>query len=65
MLSEPTDAIPDAALPLADRGSRAHPLRMFVVSEADNAAIRTAFEQRGELSAANRAAYNPCMTSIW
>jgi hypothetical protein len=39
-----------AALPLADRGSRAHPLGMFVVSEAD--AIRPAFEQHGELSAA-------------
>ena len=52
MVSEPTDAIPVAALPLADQGSRAHPLRMFVVSEADAAAIRATFEQRGELSAA-------------
>lgn len=30
----------------------AHPARMFVVTEADAAAIRTAFDQEGELSAA-------------
>jgi hypothetical protein len=41
-----------AALPLADRGSRAHPLGMFVVSKAEAGAIRAAFVQRGELSAA-------------
>ena len=39
-------------LPLAGRGVRAHAPRMFVVSEADAAAIRTVFDQRGELSAA-------------
>jgi hypothetical protein len=32
--------------------SRRHDLRMFVASEADSTAIRTAFEQGGELSAA-------------
>jgi hypothetical protein len=40
-------------------------VRILVVSEADAAAIRAAFDQRGNLSAANRAAYNPCMTSVW
>ena len=43
---------PARTLPLADRGSRAHPLGMFVVSEAEADAIRAAFEQHGELSAA-------------
>jgi len=37
---------------LADNTSPSHAPVMFVVSEADAAAIRTAFEQRGELSAA-------------
>ncbi|MEA2792479.1 MAG: hypothetical protein QOG73_4885, partial [Acetobacteraceae bacterium] len=61
MLSEATDFIPRAfqplpalrrGLPLADRGSRAHPLGMFVVSETEADAIRATFVQRGELSAA-------------
>jgi hypothetical protein len=37
---------------LATRGPRAHPAGMFTVSEADAAAIRDAFEQRGEFAAA-------------
>ena len=37
---------------LTGHGSRHHPAGMFVVSEAEAAAIRTAFEQQGELSAA-------------
>ena len=37
---------------LADPDLYPHPLRMFVVTEADAAAIRTAFDQEGELSAA-------------
>jgi hypothetical protein len=32
--------------------ARVHPAGMFVVSEAEAAAIRTAFEQRGEFAAA-------------
>jgi hypothetical protein len=52
MLSEATDALPGATLPRADRGSHAHPLRIFVVSEAEADAIRAAFVQHGELSAA-------------
>jgi hypothetical protein len=35
---------------LADRYQPSHPADMFVVTEAEAAAIRTAFEQRGELS---------------
>jgi hypothetical protein len=38
--------------PLVDPGQLHHASEMFVVSEAEAAAIRTAFEQRGELSAA-------------
>jgi len=39
--------------PLAGRGGRAHALdQMFCVSEAEAAAIRTAFEQKGEFAAA-------------
>jgi hypothetical protein len=38
--------------PLAGHDPRLHAHRMFVVSESDAAAIRTAFEQDGELSAA-------------
>jgi hypothetical protein len=38
--------------PLADRVRGAHPLGMFVVSETEADAIRAAFEQHGELSAA-------------
>ena len=42
-----------AVLPeLAALGARTHPAGMFVVTEAEAAAIRAAFEQRGELSAA-------------
>ena len=44
-----------AALPpcrLAARGRRHHPAGMFVVTEAEAAAIRAAFEREGELSAA-------------
>jgi hypothetical protein len=37
---------------LAGRSPRPHAPGMFVVTEADAAAIRAAFEQRGELSAA-------------
>lgn len=36
---------------IAFRRLSAHPPGMFVVSEADAAAIRTAWEQRGELAA--------------
>jgi hypothetical protein len=36
---------------LADRGARAPAPRMFVISEAEAAAIRAIFDQRGELSA--------------
>jgi hypothetical protein len=39
------------ALPLAGRGARAHAREMFVLTEADAAAIRAAFDQGGELSA--------------
>jgi hypothetical protein len=38
--------------PLAGHGPCHHAALMFVVSEAEAAAIRTAFEQQGELSAA-------------
>ena len=37
---------------LAARSARPHAVGMFTVSEADAAAIRTAFDQEGELSAA-------------
>jgi hypothetical protein len=37
---------------LADGGPRSHAPAMFVVSEVEAAAIRTAFEQSGELAAA-------------
>ena len=37
---------------LAGPRPRSHPAGMFVVTEAEAAAIRAAFEQRGELSAA-------------
>ena len=37
---------------LAAFDAHAHPAGMFVVTEAEAAAIRAAFEQRGELSAA-------------
>jgi hypothetical protein len=37
---------------LVDRGSRHHAIGMFVVTEADAAAIRAVFTQEGELSAA-------------
>jgi hypothetical protein len=37
---------------LAARNQRHHPASMFVVSEAEAAAIRAAFEQRGEFAAA-------------
>jgi hypothetical protein len=37
---------------LAGRGVHPHATGMFVVSEADAAAIRTAFDRGGELSAA-------------
>jgi hypothetical protein len=37
---------------LARREAPSHPAEMFVVTEADVAAIRTTFEQEGELSAA-------------
>ena len=37
---------------LAAVGVRSHPVSMFVVSEAEAAAIRTTFEQEGEFSAA-------------
>ena len=40
------------ALRLARPDRRAHAVGMFVVSETDAAAIRTAFEQGGEFSAA-------------
>ena len=39
-------------LSLAARGPRNHPVGMFVVTEAEAAAIRNAFEQRGEFAAA-------------
>jgi hypothetical protein len=38
--------------PLAGLGAHPHAPRMFVVTETDAAAIRAAFKQRGELSAA-------------
>ena len=44
--------IPAARTSLAARGARHHPAGMFVVSEAEAAAIRTAFDRGGELSAA-------------
>jgi hypothetical protein len=37
---------------LADRCQRPHPASMFVVTEAEAAAIRAVYEQSGELSAA-------------
>ena len=37
---------------LADGGARHHAIEMFVVAEADAAAIRAVFTQEGELSAA-------------
>ena len=37
---------------LARREAPSHPAEMFVVTEADAAAIRATFEQEGELSAA-------------
>ena len=37
---------------LAEGGGRSHACRMFVLTEADAAAIRAAFDQEGELSAA-------------
>ena len=37
---------------LAALGARTHPVDMFVVTEADAAAIRAAFDRGGELSAA-------------
>ena len=37
---------------LVDHGPRRHARGMFVVTEAEAAAIRAAFEQQGELSAA-------------
>ncbi len=37
---------------LADRHQRSHPADMFVVTEAEAAAIRAVYEQRGEFSAA-------------
>jgi len=37
---------------LAGRGARRHAIGMFIVTEADADAIRTAFYQEGELSAA-------------
>ena len=37
---------------LASRGVHRHALRMFVITEADAAAIRDVFDQEGELSAA-------------
>jgi hypothetical protein len=40
------------AVPLAGRGPRPHAVGMFVVSEAEATAIRTAFDQGGELAAA-------------
>jgi hypothetical protein len=39
-------------LALARNGTRHHPPTMFVVTEADAAAIRATYEQDGELSAA-------------
>ena len=41
-----------ATFRLLSPGRESHAPGMFVVSEAEAAAIRTAFEQRGELSAA-------------
>lgn len=42
-----------ASTPLAHRGTRPHaPDRMFCVSEVEATAIRTAYEQKGELAAA-------------
>ena len=38
--------------PLVARGPHTHPAGMFAITEAEAAAIRAAFEQRGELSAA-------------
>ena len=37
---------------LAGRRQRSHPAGMFVVTEAEAAAIRAVYEQRGEFSAA-------------
>jgi hypothetical protein len=37
---------------LADHGRRHHPAGMFVVTEAEAAAIRAVYEQSGEFSAA-------------
>ena len=39
-------------VPLSVRSSLPHASRMFVVTEAEAAAIRDAFQQRGELAAA-------------
>src|SRR5450631_1203439 len=53
LLSEPRSAGGYSPRPpLAGRGVSPHAPGMFVVSEAEAAAIRTVFEQRGELSAA-------------
>jgi hypothetical protein len=41
-----------AGAALAALGPRHHPAGMFVVTEAEAAAIRAAFEQRGEFAAA-------------
>jgi hypothetical protein len=46
-----SDASPAARTSLAARDRRHHPAGMFVVSEAEAATIRTAFERGGELSA--------------
>ena len=43
---------PEASAALAGHGPRSHAPGVFVVSEAEAAAIRTAFDQGGELSAA-------------
>ena len=45
-------AVGRTALPLVGYGMRPHAPGMFVVSEAEAAAIRAVFDQRGELSAA-------------
>jgi hypothetical protein len=45
-------AQPRHSLPLAALGAHTHPAGMFVVTEAEAAAIRAVYEQRGEFSAA-------------
>jgi hypothetical protein len=52
-------------LALVGRGMRPHAPGMFVVSEAEAAAIRAVFDQRGELSAAVGCRRNPRSRAVF